>query len=752
MLPKTSKLTIAILLAFSFVQSACSQAKVTQTLNLDFEQHRNGFPSQWTAFGDKEYKVYVDSVHKKNGKFSAVIENTGNKKEYRALSITLPANYEGKSIRLSGFIKTENVADGYAGLWIRIDPQIAFDNMSNRGVTGTTDWAPFEITLPLKPKQTEQIVLGGLLVGKGKMWLDNLKITIDGMELGDPKIKTFQKEIFAAKADIAFDDGSKITFPTLNQDLIHNLELLGKVWGLMKYHHPEIAKGKYNWDYELFRFLPDYIKVKDKQQRDNLLANWIKNYGVLSACKSCKAAPGDAVLKPDLSWINNTGLSANLKNQLNDLYNNRNQGKNYYIALEPGIGNPNFSNENPYSGSTNPDAGFRLLSLYRYWNMINYFFPYRHITDKKWDTVLKEYIPKFLNANDKLAYELIAAQLIGEVNDTHANLWGGREKSNALRGTKFAAFKAEFVENQLVVVDYFNPEFSELAKVKIGDVITHVNGKTINSLVDSLKPYYPASNSAARLRDMSIDLLRSPNNTISLHYLSDGHKRQVNVPTYERKNLRMYHWYKVDSSQKCYKLLPGNIGYITLANIKQEDIPEIKKTFKETKGIIIDIRNYPNTFVPFSLGSYFVTKPTSFAKFSTGNPDNPGEFVFREGDKISSENNSYTDGNSRYMGKLVILVNENSQSQAEYTAMAFRAVKNATIVGSTTAGADGNVSTIFLPGGLRTMISGIGIYYPNGKETQRVGIVPDIVVRPTIKGIKNGKDEVLERAIKVINQ
>lgn len=739
-----NKLTIATLVALSFLQSACAQTRVLPTLNLDFEQHRNGFPLYWSAFGDKAYKIYVDSVHKKSGKFSAVIENTGSKKEYRALWISLPANYEGKSIRLSGFIKTENVTEGYAGLWMRIYPQIGFDNMSNRGVTATTDWAPFEITLPLKPKETEQIVFGGRLVGKGKMWLDDLKITIDGMELDDPKIKTFQKEILTAEEDKAFDDGSKITFPPLNQDLIHNLKLLGKVWGLMKYHHPEIAKGKYNWDYELFRFLPDYMKAKDKQQRDNLLTNWIKKYGVLAACKSCKPTSSDALLKPDLFWINDAGLSGNLKNQLTDLYDNRNQGKQYYIALQPGVANPNFTNERPYLEMTNPDAGFRLLSLYRYWNMINYFFPYRHLTDQKWDTVLEEYIPKFLNAKDKLAYELVAVQVIGEVNDTHANLWGGRQKTNELRGNRFAAFKAEFVEDQLVVVDYFNPEFSGLAKVKIGDVITHINGKNITALIDSLKPYYPASNSAARLRDLSIDLLRSASNTISLNYLSEGRKQQVNVPTYERKDLRMYHWYKVDSSQRCYRLLPGNIGYITLANIKQADIPEIKKAFAATKGIIIDIRNYPNTFVPFSLGSYFVTEPTSFVKFTMGNPNNPGEFAFREGPKISSDEN-------KYKGKLVVLVNENSQSQAEYTAMAFHSIKNSTIIGSTTAGADGNVSAIMLPGGLSTMISGIGVYYPDGKETQRVGIIPDIVVKPTIKGIKNGKDEVLESAIKVIN-
>jgi len=84
--------------------------------------------------------------------------------------------------------------------------------------------------------------------------------------------------------------------------------------------------------------------------------------------------------------------------------------------------------------------------------------------------------------------------------------------------------------------------------------------------------------------------------------------------------------------------------------------------------------------------------------------------------------------------------------------MAFRAGDNTTIIGSTTAGADGNVSAIQLPGGLQTMISGIGIFYPNGEETQRVGIVPDIEIKPTIKGIKEGRDELMEKAIEVILQ
>lgn len=737
------KLIIAVALALSFILNACTQAILKQKLNLDFEHHTNGLPSNWKVFGDQEYKFSIDSIHKKSGRFSAVIENTSDKSDFGALSIVLPDHYEGKTIRLSGFIKTENVTDGYAGLWVRIDPNLGFDNMENRGVIGTSDWTAYEIVLPLKAKETESIVVGGILVGKGKMWLDGLKVFIDGMELDDPKLKVYKKNVFHNQKDQAFDKGSKIVFPTLNPNIIGNLTLLGRIWGFMKYHHPEVAKGNYNWDYELFRFLPEYLSTKNKSQRDYALINWIKKYGMLAACENCKPSPADAVLKPDLFWIEDPNTSENLKVLLMEIYKNRNQGKNYYVAMHSTVSNPIF-NENAYAQMSYPDAGFRLLSLYRYWNMIQYFFPNRHLTDKKWDTILPMYLPKFLNAKDELAYELAALQLIAEVNDTHANLWGGANKIEELRGNKYAPFKAEFVENKLVVTDYFNPEFSTLAKLKVGDIITHVNSKPISSLLDSLKRYYPASNDAARLRDISADLLRTDKNSINLSYLTEGGKQEFKVPTFERKQLHMYRWYKVDSSQKCYKILEGNIGYINLAHIKQENIREIKKMFKHTKGIIIDIRNYPSTFVPFSLGSYFVTEPTSFVKFTFGNSDNPGEFTFRDGPKISSDNN-------KYQGKLVVLINEKSQSQAEYTAMAFRAVKNASLVGSTTAGADGNISVIALPGGLRTIISGIGIYYPNGKETQRVGIMPDIIVHPTINGVKSGKDELLETAIKVIH-
>ncbi len=83
--------------------------------------------------------------------------------------------------------------------------------------------------------------------------------------------------------------------------------------------------------------------------------------------------------------------------------------------------------------------------------------------------------------------------------------------------------------------------------------------------------------------------------------------------------------------------------------------------------------------------------------------------------------------------------------------MALKTLPNVTLIGTHTAGADGDRVPIVLPGNIITHMSGRGVYYPNGEETQRIGIIPDIVVSPTINGIRERQDEVLNKAIEVLN-
>lgn len=200
-----------------------------------------------------------------------------------------------------------------------------------------------------------------------------------------------------------------------------------------------------------------------------------------------------------------------------------------------------------------------------------------------------------------------------------------------------------------------------------------------------------------------------------------------------------------DRAGDTFQLLGKDVAYIKLSSIKSADIPDYMERAAHTRGLVVDIRNYPSAFVPFALGQYLVDKPTPFARFTVGDLGNPGGFQWGKVVALYPQA-------ARYAGKVMILVDEISQSQSEYTAMALRAAPRARVVGSTTAGADGNASWIPLPGGLRTMISGIGVFYPDKRPTQRIGIVPDIEVKPTIAGIRAGRDEVLEAAIAEIRR
>jgi C-terminal processing protease CtpA/Prc len=286
---------------------------------------------------------------------------------------------------------------------------------------------------------------------------------------------------------------------------------------------------------------------------------------------------------------------------------------------------------------------------------------------------------------------------------------------------------------------------AEQTCLKIGDVISKVEGKPLAEVIKARLPYYPASNLSTQMRDLALDILRANSNNLNINYIRKGKEFDLQLKLYKKSELDYYRGYRRDLGGESFKLLDNNIGYVTLKNIRKEDIPSIKRQFFNTKGVIIDIRNYPNTSVLYALVPFFTNKRMPFAKFTLPSINNPGEFIMSKPLKVSGPKKVY-------LGKLVVLVNEWTQSESEFTTMALQTGRDTTVLGSTTAAADGNVTTIMLPGNLRTRISGVGIYYPDGRETQGIGIVPDIEVLPTINGIKANQDEQLEAAIKFISQ
>ena len=717
-----------------------------EEFNLDFEQIEDGMPMKWFSRIAKGYKKGIDDQNKHNGSYAVFIESVGKGKErksaepFEAWASTIPAIYKGQKIKLTGYIKTEiKRRKGRAGLWLRIDPELGFSNAPQIGITSSTEWQKYEIELDLNEDSATLIAFGGFLEGMGKMWLDNLTLSIDGVPIDQAPLR----ELSTAEKDKAFDQGSQINIQNISSEQINNLEILGKVWGFLKYHHPKIAAGDLNWDYELFRLLPNYLTTPDSNARDQLLIEWIDSLGMIDSCTECAKSYFGAALSPDHEWINH-GISSELKEKLEHIYKNRTQGKHYYLGFEL-TSNAKFSHESSYSNMPFPDDGFRLLAVYRYWNMIHYYFPYKHLTENDWNHVLRRYIPKFLTAADELQYETVVLELIGEVNDSHATLDAMvADKINETKGEYFPPVHVKFIGEQLVVADYYNTEMREQVGLEVGDVITHINDQPVELIIENNKTKYPASNHSGYLRNLSMDVLRSHEENIQLKVVRKSEILDKKIPTFAKNEINHYFWYRLEPNAKSYKMLDNNIGYINLKNIKKEDVDTIKKEMIKAKGIIIDIRNYPSAFVPYSLGSFFMATKQPFAKFTAPVPDNPGAFFYKGQVEIEKSENSF-------QGPLVIIVNEITQSMAEFTTMAFQAGQNTTVIGSMTAGADGNISMINLPGGLSTAISGLGVYYPDGTETQRVGVMIDQVIHPTIKGIAQGRDELLEKAIEIIH-
>jgi len=728
--------------------TSCQISKKSN-FNFDLEStsKNNTIPDGWKIWGSTKYLVKIDSTIKHSGKYSVSIESTDSVQEnsFGGFSYQIPAKYAGSQIELRAYIKMQDVSNGSIGLVLKIEGNsslLGFDNMLKKNIHGTSEWTMYSVQLQL-PEKAKTITIGAILAGKGKINVDDFQILIDGENLSKANIK--EQPFIKAEADTAFNRGSGINSIDLTKDQTKNLVILGKIWGFLKYYHPAIANGEYNWDFELFRILPKFLESKNQGHRNKVISEWIASLGPLQKEKAEAIDSSIVKLYPDIDWIaDKTTLGDSLSNQLLQIKNAKRPLINYYVSLADNVHNPIF-NEIPYKQFSKPDAGFRLLSLYRYWNIIQYYFPNRKLMDQDWNSILINYLPKFIDAKTALDYKLSALSLIAQIQDTHANIYGFDSVLENYKGKYPVPIEIKFVDNKAIVIkDYPSTENSSPVLSK-GDIINTINGKSVANIVKEKLTYTPASNYPTQLRNIGIELFRTNDTILQISYSRNNitQKAFINTLGYGK----IFNGNKIDT---CFKYLSPDITYLYPGTFKNSYMTELVPLISKSKGLVIDMRCYPSDFMVFTMGNYLNSNPKYFAKFSEPSIQYPGLFTYKN--QVMIGNSNWNSTTEHYNGKVVIIVNETTQSQAEYTTMAFRASNNAIVIGSTTAGADGNVSQFSLPGGIITWISGLGVYYPDGRETQRVGIIPDKIVKPTIKGIKEGRDELLEEAIKMITQ
>ncbi|SHN01941.1 Peptidase family S41 [Chryseobacterium carnipullorum] len=517
------------------------------------------------------------------------------------------------------------------------------------------------------------------------------------------------------------------------------LESLCKVWGFLKYYHPHVAKGDFDWDRQLIQKIDELDQIDDKVQLNELYSKWISSLGKVDDCKKCLIPSREKVYflrNFDLTWINDRHLfDEKVSRELLFIQNNRNLESNHYF----GIGGKKvyFKNENSY-GSKFTSKQTSLLELFRYWNLVEYFFPYKYQTDQNWNDVLKEMIPKFTEIANDEDYHLTLAELVTKVDDSHAFLYSPIINTYQ-HGRRKVPVEYIYAEGKLVVTKIIHHTLNEERALKTGDVIYDINGRTIPQMVNSLGKYIPASNSWGKINKVKNLFLFSNNDSIALKIERDGQNLSMTVPTYllkdiipEKPSVRKK-WEFLDSDHK--------IGYVNMGIIERSDLDDMYKDLKSTTSIIFDLRNYPKLTI-FPLSKMILPEKSIYYQFNFPETDYLSKFYSAK-NSIGRKNPDY------YKGNVVVLVDENTQSQAETTTMMFKQHPKAKVIGSNTSGANGDIIR-FKIADLDTCFTGLGAYYPDGRETQRIGIIPDIVIKPTVKGVQKGKDEVLERALDYI--
>jgi C-terminal processing protease CtpA/Prc len=402
----------------------------------------------------------------------------------------------------------------------------------------------------------------------------------------------------------------------------------------------------------------------------------------------------------------------------------------------------------PESDAYYPDLGHRLLAAAKIWTVIDYFFAYRDLMEEDWEEVLKEFVPRFASVTDSVEYNLAVAEMYNNIQDGH-----GFIRSKVLSeylGEASPPVKIRFIEDKAVIVAIFPDSVSKVRGLDIGDIVLEIDSEKVSDRFKRYAKITAASNQSWLHHSVSWNLLNGNDSTNVVLTIQKGNGRIEAVTLPRNNSFSQYlRTLRNDRNQTpMSKLINENIGYADLDRLSVEMVDQMFDDFKDTKAIIFDMRGYPNG-TAWSIAPYLTSKEHVYAaNFRRYSPMgiNIGTSIH-----MSFFNQEIPPMKlPTYKGKTVMLIDERTISQAEHTGLFFEAANGTKFIGSQTAGANGDVTNFKIPGNIILSFSGHDVRHIDGRQLQKIGLVPDLPIKPSIEGIRNGKDEVLEKAIEYV--
>lgn len=287
--------------------------------------------------------------------------------------------------------------------------------------------------------------------------------------------------------------------------------------------------------------------------------------------------------------------------------------------------------------------------------------------------------------------------------------------------------------------------------LQIGDVILELDGQEIQEVANQRKQYCTLADKDRSTKNLVPYLLRSQNPQMKITVLRDGSQLTLQVKG-STEDVTIGIW----EADVPYQILQGNIGLINPFQMPADRLFDAMEKLKNTNGLIIDMRQYPANSEQLNfasvLSAYIQDSFRPFAQLNLPSQAVPGTFVRQVISNNSQAGLLKNYDIYHYNKPVVVMMGETSKSQAETVILALKQSNVVTTIGETSNGSNGDVVELPLPNGQLLAFSSVGVSGAAGEQTQIIGIQPDIEVHPTIEGIKEGRDELMEAAVAYIQE
>lgn len=405
-----------------------------------------------------------------------------------------------------------------------------------------------------------------------------------------------------------------------------------------------------------------------------------------------------------------------------------------------------------------PSMGARVLGGFRLWSAMRMRHVNRDLYDDDLDVVFERVLPRLEAARNEQQYAAAIGDLASSLDDAEGTLGG--PSFDTWLGTSVAPFRARLVEGRAIMTDVVRDAETGALGLTIGTEIVAVDGFPLVAWLGEHRRIGAASNEWTRTREQLRIMTLGPEGTMLVR-LRDAANREriVNVPRHASNVAMLPHVQRPDATAA--RRLDSNIGYVDLERLDERGMDSVLTSMRDARALVMDLRSSGTAGtgaladgIAMTLLRRVATQPqfvsarqvrrwfsapclsSTLREAATQCPD----------ERETRTERSTVDTSGHYRGRVVVLIDERTQGAMERLAIALEGAATVTFIGSASAGAASPAVRLELPGALTVGIPVVEARRVDGTQIQRVGITPGVEVRPTVRGIRNRQDEVIDRA------